>query len=57
MKQTISAIRAKLSRDEAITNDEVLALCEQADAMIDVSLRMERVIHEQIKILEAAALI
>jgi len=57
MKQTISAIRAKLSRDEAITNDEVLELCEQADAMIDVSLRMERVIHEQIKMLEAAALI
>lgn len=57
MNQTISAIRAKLLRDEAITNDEVLALCEQADAMIDVSLRMERVIHEQIKILEAAALI
>ena len=57
MRQTISAIRAKLSRGETITNDEVLALCEQADAMIDVSLRMERVIHEQIKILEAAALI
>lgn len=57
MRQTISAIRAKLSRGETITNDEVLELCEQANAMIDVSLRMERVIHEQIKILEAAALI
>jgi len=57
MRQTISAIRAKLSCGEAITNDEVLALCEQADAMIDVSLRMERVIHEQIKMLELSALI
>ena len=57
MRQTINATRAKLSRGETITNDEVLALCEQADAMIDVSLRMERVIHEQIKMLEAAALI
>lgn len=54
MIQLNNNIREKLSRGETITKDEVLALCDKAEAMHAVNLRLERALHDAIKMIEAA---
>jgi hypothetical protein len=54
MRRTINDIRARISRGETITKEEVLALCDKAEAAHAVNLRLERALHDAIKMIEAA---
>jgi hypothetical protein len=53
MEQLITKIRVEIGLGRVPTGD-VLRLCDKAEDLLEMSLKMERIIHDQIKLMEQA---